>query len=279
VPHVRTFGRGIEDAPSLHKSFLILAAVITVFLLPISAPLWRHLPELKFLQFPWRWLLVLSLIASTLAALCLRGEATTRQAIGTRAAIILLLACALSALAWNNFWQPCDDEDNIQAQQATFQTGGFEGTDEYTASPADNGDIQQGLPAIRILPQSDADEADSSVAENPAWHASSKERSDARTQISRWDVEHIAAAIDSPAAAFAVLRLMDYPAWRVQLNGQPIQTRPRRDDGLMTIPISAGHSQIDVQYAATSDVWTGRILSLLSIILLLALTRSQSHRL
>jgi uncharacterized membrane protein len=279
VPHVPILGRGIEDAPSLSKALIVLAVVITILLLPFSDPIWHHLPELKFLQFPWRWLLLLSLIASTLTALSLRGEATTRRAIGLRAAVVLAVACALSAPAWNTYWQPCDDEDNIQAQRATFHSGGFEGTDEYTASPADNGDIQQGLPAIRILSQSDAEEADSSIAENPAWQASSKEQSDARTQISRWDVEHLTIAIDSPAAAFAVLRLMDYPAWRVRLNGQPIQARPRRDDGLMTVPIATGHSQIDIQYAATPDVWTGRILSLLSIILLLALTLSRRHRL
>ena len=156
-----------KRASSLRWPLIILAIVTAVLLLSVSDPLWRHLPELKFLQFPWRWLLVLSLIASTLAALSLRGEATTRRAIGSRAAIILLLASALSTLAWTTYWQPCDDEDNIQAQRATFQSGGFEGTDEYTASPADNGDIQQGLPAIRILSQSNADEADSSTAENP----------------------------------------------------------------------------------------------------------------
>jgi uncharacterized membrane protein len=268
-----------KRAPSLRWPLIVLAIVIAVLLLSVSDPLWRHLPELKFLQFPWRCLLVLSLIASTLTALSLRGEATTRRALLLRAAAIVTIASTLSALAWTIYWQPCDDEDNIQAQQATFQTGGFEGTDEYTASPADNGDIQQGLPAIRILSQSNADEADSSTAENPAWHASPKEQSDARTQITRWNVEHMAVTVDSPTAAFAVLRLMDYPAWRVSLNGQQIQTGPHRDDGLMTIPIAAGHSQIDVQYAATPDLWTGRILSLLSIILLLALTLSRRHRL
>lgn len=268
-----------KRAPSLRWPLIVLAIVIAVLLLSVSDPLWRHLPELKFLQFPWRCLLVLSLIASTLTALSLRGEATTRRALLLRAAAIVTIASTLSALAWTTYWQPCDDEDNIQAQQATFQTGGFEGTDEYTASPADNGDIQQGLPAIRILSQSNADEADSSTAENPAWHASPKEQSDERTQITRWNVEHMAVTVDSPTAAFAVLRLMDYPAWRVSLNGQQIQTGPHRDDGLMTIPIAAGHSQIDVQYAATPDLWTGRILSLLSIILLLALTLSRRHRL
>lgn len=268
-----------KQAASLRWPLIVLALVITILLLPFSDPLWSHLPELKFLQFPWRWLLVLSMIAATLAAGCLRKEATTRQAIGLKTAVIVAIACALSALAWTTYWQPCDDEDNIQAQRATFHSGGFQGTDEYTASPADNGDIQQGLPAIRILPQSDSDEADSSIAENPAWQASSNQLPNTHIKIEQWNVEHMTAAIDSPTAAFAVLRLMDYPAWQVRLNGQPSPIRPHRDDGLMTIPIAAGHSQIDVQYTATSDTWAGRILSFISIILLLALTLSRRHRL
>jgi hypothetical protein len=268
-----------KRASSLRWPLIALAIIIAVLLLPFSDPLWRNLPELKFLQFPWRWLLVLSLIAATFAADCLRGQATTRRAVRWRTAVIVAIACALSTLAWNNYWQPCDDEDNIQAQRATFHSGGFEGTDEYTASPADNGDIQQGLPVIRILPQPDADQADSSIAENPSWHASSNSLSGTHTQIVRWDVEHMTVIIDAPTNAFAVLRLMDYPAWQVRLYGQSIQTRPHRDDGLMTIPVAAGRSQIDVQYTATSDVWAGRILSLLSLILLLALTISCRHHL
>lgn len=260
------------------EALIALAVVIAVLLLPFSNPLWHALPQLRFLQFPWRWLLVLGLIAATLASLCLRGEATTRRAVFLRAGTILLIACALSGLAWNLYWQPCDEEDNIRAQWATFHAGGFAGTDEYTASPSDNGDIQQRLPAIRVLPGFDTDEADSSVAENPEWKAP-LDILPSQVRISRWDVEHMTAAIDSPTSGFAVLRLMDYPAWQVRLNGQFVTNRPHRDDGLMTIPIANGRSQIDVQYLATKDVWAGRTLFFASIMLLLALTRSQRHRL
>jgi hypothetical protein len=270
-PESETWG---TTGPESHTSALIAAAVlIACLLLPFSDPLWRHAPELKFLQFPWRWLLVLSLIAAFLAGTALRGEARTRRAILLRALAILLLACAMSGLAWRSFWQPCDDEDNIRAQIATFNDTGFEGTDEYTASPADNGDILQHLPQVRVLREPDADQADSSIAENPEWRPNPSDAETAQIHIQRWNVEHISATIDSATPGFAVLRLMDYPAWRVQINGRPA-ARPRRDDGLMTIPIATGTSRIDVQYTATPDVWIGRAISLLAILILLAYFRT-----
>jgi hypothetical protein len=259
-------------AAAVREPLILLSAVITYLLLPISDVMWRHTPELRFLQFPWRWLLVLGLIAALLAGSCLRGEASSRRNISLRAAAILLLACLMSGLTSAYFWQPCDDEDNVRAQLTTFQSGGFEGTDEYTAAPADNGDIQQGLPPIRVLHEAGGDEADSSVAENPDWHASPDVHL-SQIHIERWHVEHMRATVDAADPAFAVVRLMDYPAWLVRVNGRPVGARPRRDDGLMVIPLPSGHSQIDIRYGTTSDMWAGRILSLLAIICLLAVFR------
>jgi hypothetical protein len=274
--------RRYEEAPSptrssatLRDGMIALAAVIACLLLPFSDAVWRYAPELKFLQFPWRWLLVLGMIASLLAGFCLRREARTQRHIWLRAGVILLLACVMSGLACISFWQPCDDEDNVHAQLATFHAGGFEGTDEYTSAPADNGDIQQGLPPLRVLREAAGDEADSSVAENPAWQASTSNLQPSQIHIERWNVEHMTANVDSSAPAFAVLRLMDYPAWRVLVNGQTISSRPRRDDGLMTIPIPAGHAQIDVRYTATADVWAGRLVSLVCILFFLICFRKQ----
>jgi hypothetical protein len=261
----------------LWGSLTVLGILIACLLLPFSDVVWRHVPELAFLQFPWRWLLVLSLVLSALAGLALRDETATRNAVLARVAAVIAMAGCMSGIAWVYFWQPCDEEDNVRAQLATFRGEGFEGTDEYTATPADNGDVQQGLPRIRVLRSAVDDEADSGVAQNPEWQAGGADLQPSEIQIRRWDVERMSATIQS-GAGFAVLRLMDYPAWRVSVNGAPSNARPRREDGLMTLPLAAGTSEIEVRYGATKDVWLGRFLSLIAVVLwvgLAAFRRSQ----
>lgn len=260
------FSYRARRARSLWGPLAVLGAVIACLLLPFSDVVWRHAPELAFLQFPWRWLLVLSLVLASLTGLELRGEMLTRRAALARVAAVVVVAGCMSGVAWAYFWQPCDEEDNVRAQLTTFQGEGFAGTDEYTAAPADNGDIQQGLPRIRVLQSAGGDEADSSVAQNAEWQASTADLQPSEIQIRRWDVERISATIHS-GAGFAVLRVMDYPAWRVSVNGAPVNARPRRDDGLMTIPLTDGTSKIEVRYGATRDVWLGRFLSLIAVVL------------
>ncbi len=247
---------------------------ICILLLPFSDILWKHAPELRFLQFPWRWLLVLGIAMAALIGLALRGsflEASTRKTILVRATSMLALALVMSSLAAYAFWQPCDDEDNIAAQRATFHDGGFEGTDEYTAINADNGDIQQGLPLVRIVKSTEADEADSSIAENPQWAQNSIDAVPASMQIHLWKTERKDIEIHTSVPAFAVFQLMDYPAWEVQVNGTPVTLRPRRDDGLLTVPLQTGSSVISIRYVATRDVELGRALSLLALCIIIML--------
>ena len=65
----------------LWAALVALAAVIAYLLLPFSDVVWRLAPELRFLQFPWRWLLVLSLVLAALVGLALRESARKRREI------------------------------------------------------------------------------------------------------------------------------------------------------------------------------------------------------
>jgi uncharacterized membrane protein len=264
--HARNTARG---------PLIFVASAIFALLLPFSDVVWGHAPELRFLQFPWRWLLVLGVVYALFAGMCLRGEASTRRVISLRAVGILLLACMMSGMAARYFWTACDDEDNVRAQMATFHEGGFAGTDEYTAKPGENDEIQQGLPEIRVLHEATGDEGDASAAENPAWRAKASDLEPSQIRVDEWSVEQKSARVDIATPGFAVLLLMDYPAWHIRVNGKRAERGPHREDGLMVIPLSAGRSEVTVRFKATTDMWLGRLISLMAFVFLLWLRARQ----
>jgi hypothetical protein len=220
-----------------------------------SEAIWRHAPEMAFLQFPWRWMLVLGVICAAMVGLAMGPNAPTRRTLARRAVAMLLLAGGMAVLSSVMFWQVCDDEDNVQAQRATLRTAGFDGTDEYTPRGADNVDADADLPQVQIRTA-----------------VSSGQTIAARVTIGRWQAEHMTATVTSPAAGFAVLRLMDYPAWSVTENGMAVQGRPRTDDGLMAVPVAAGVNQIDVRWRTTRDQWAGIWMSLAALAITLAVS-------
>ncbi len=248
---------------------VVIGAAVSILQLRWTDGVWRLAPELKFLQFPWRWMMVLGLVFAALAGLALRGEAATRRAIAVRAALMLLLAGGMAVLSSLLFWQPCDDEDNVQAQIATFHEAGFEGTDEYTPQGADNGEIQQGLPQVRLLKSPNAEQA--SDGNNSQWTSDPSEEIAADVKVDRWNSERKSVTIVTAQPAYAVLRLMDYPAWRVTRNGAVVSERARRGDGLMAIPIAAGTNHIDVRWRTTGDQWAGIGISLAALAITLVL--------
>ncbi len=257
--------------------------------LPISAPLWAHAPELKFLQFPWRWALVLgiAMALAVAAAFAQSSQNPSPPKFRRRSAALLVAVFAISFAAAHLFRQPCDEYDNIAAQLSVIQAGtGFQGTDEYTALGADNTEIEQELPAVRIVRNFDDEMIDSGkfkVPEdaNPTFDPTdrvyAKGQLPARIKIDRWQSETKVFHVNSPAAGYAILRLMDYPAWRVLTNGSPAAGRPRRDDGLMAVPVPAGMTRVEIHYAATADVLWGRALTAAAVLLLLALAASQKR--
>jgi hypothetical protein len=80
---------------------------------------------------------------------------------------------------------------------------------------------------------------------------------------------HIQATVEHPG--FLILRLRSYPAWRVAVNGRSVGTLPRRDDGLMAVPVPQGEVDLVVDWATTPDVIAGRWLTALAVLLLIGL--------
>ena len=90
----------------------------------------------------------------------------------------------------------------------------------------------------------------------------------AQVDARRRNGEHWTVSVVTPETGYAVLRLMDYPSWRVTVDGQPVNSRPSREDGLMAVPVNAGSHVMEVHWAATRDVVAGRAISAIALLAL-----------
>jgi len=153
----------------------------------------------------------------------------------------------------NNTWWDPDEIPTLQA--AITDETGFDGTDEYDPLGDDHLDLPLDAPTTKILP------AEPENARAP----------DAHVQIEKWTTEDKSLRVDSPAPARLALRLLNYPAWRVEVNGAPIVPGRLDNCDQMVIPIAAGSSTIHVRFARTPDRTLGLLISLLSILLTVVL--------
>ena len=271
---------GSETDRARLRAWLIPLALIPFAILFLqfrtSLPIWNLLPKLRFLQFPWRWLVVLQAPMAIFfaAAVWPRASARTWRRVGIAGACGVVFV-GLSFLSENAFFQECDDEDNVFAMADVYRTGaGFAGTDEYAPVAADNSLVATGLPLACLV--SDPTARLGSGPENtvPAWYPEQK-TCDATFSVpadsgqGSFDHLRIAGLISHPG--YLVLRLRAYPAWRVTVNGQPLANLPSRDDGLMAVPVPAGLVNLAADWTTTGDVRVGRWITAVSVLLLAVL--------
>ncbi len=247
----------------------LLIPVLFLLQLPISAPVWNLLPRLPFLQFPWRWLVVLAIpYAVFLASATPLGTRRSRTWSTLVYAAVMLIFIASGTRI---FFQYCDEEDQVRNQISVFHAGtGVEGTDEYAAAGSDNSLIASSLPDACLVtdPAQVLGESESGAA--PVWYPEQGSCDDVFTaQI--WQNEQKLLQIDSDHDGFVVLRLGRYPAWRIAVNGKQVSTPAMREDGLIAVPVAAGPTTIEVRWTTTPDVLWGRSMSLVSLMLLATL--------
>ncbi|MGA2806582.1 MAG: hypothetical protein ABSE87_00535 [Terracidiphilus sp.] len=268
----------LQNVPLRYWLPLTLIPLAVLFLqFPVSLPIWDHLPKLRFLQFPWRWLVVLEAPVGIFFASAVWSVWPTRRWLR----VALVAACtaafvAASAWAGIRFFQSCYEEDAVPAMLSVYRTGaGFEGTGEYSPPDADNTEIATGLPAACMVtdPAVKLGVIDT-LGANPDWWVeqhSCLATFDVSAAPGRDPAEHLRIHASLGQPGYLILRLCVYPAWRVTVNGRPVTAFPQREDGLMAVPVPQGSIDLAVDWAATPDVIAGRWLSALGVLALTAL--------
>jgi 6-pyruvoyl-tetrahydropterin synthase related domain len=226
----------------LSVALLSLGAAATLLTLRFTLPLWKYLPKLQFVQFPWRWMSIIALVAC-----CFVAFAMERRRGWVWFAAIVVLSAPLGAFLVNNTWW--DDDEMPTLRDNLVQGHGFEGTDEYDPLGDDHTNLPVDAPLVRILP------ADPDNANTPTAHF----------QVQRWTTVEKQVRVDSAGEARVALRLLNYPAWRVQVNGKAIEPQRMDDFNQMVVPVQAGKSEIRVRFVRTMDRTLGGTISTIGV--------------
>lgn len=239
LPVVLLFGyRRRSQQRELFWPVAVWATASSLLMISMSAFFWRHLPQLRFIQLPWRWLLCLNAALALLATLASRRW-------WPRALVCLAMVASL-VYAWHRIQAPWwDTAAGITEMQTTFQDShGYEGTDEYVPDATDAYDINQN-----------------------ARKATFDGQGRAHIVVHKWGAEskHITASVTSPGKL--VLRLFNFPAWQVTVNDRRVQTETRSHTGEVLIPVDTGLNEVRVNFVRTWDRILGGIISLLTILL------------
>jgi len=258
-----------------HRWWISVAAIpvlVCFFLFPISRPLWYLLPEMRFLQYPWRWL---EAVEAPMAIFFVAAIwPNNRRARAAALAICAALFLASTAYAARVFFQVCYPEDSVAAVLFDDRAGtGFEGMYEYEPPGGDDSSIATGLPdaclvsdPAVILGLPDPDDPDA----NPAWSPDQGSCQAVFHFVNRLQTnpEHRTIRAAAPHAGYLVLRLVSYPAWRIRVNGQLQTALSQRHDGLIAVPVPQGPIDLSIDWTTSPDIVVGRWLSVLSLLLL-----------
>jgi hypothetical protein len=242
-----------QRSAMLYRILMAVLALSMFLMFPISNLAWNYAPKLMFVQFPWRWLLAFNVVFMFLAAVVFGGS---RRKMWIGVAVIPLLVAAMN---WK-FQQPIYPEDRPVALAEAIQDGtGYEGTDEYAPAHADKENLEPNAPRIAVQISTDSDEQ-RKVAPDSFAHSA--------TQI--WEAEKKRLTVDSQLPTRDTIRLLDYPAWKVTVDGETVQ--PEFDDttGRMALELPAGHHEVAIDYVRTRDHVWGLVISAIALIAAIA---------
>jgi hypothetical protein len=224
------------------RTLLLLAGLAALLMLRFTSPLWQLLPKMRFVQFPWRWM---SLLAVPFAVFV--GSAMGRKRWGwVWAVVTFALIGGTAVLLVERGWWGTEDIPVLRAAIANGE--GFDGTDEYDPSGDDHTNIPAKSPEAMVM------DTDSTPGPN----------STPKIRVDRWSAEDKEVTVNSEEPFVLGLRLLNYPAWQVRVNGAAITPLRGEDFSQLLVPVPGGESRVRVHFRRTRDRTLGWSLSLTS---------------
>ena len=206
-----------KQVASRVRTTMILAAGSVVMALPISWPIWWLLPPMQQIQFPWRWLTVLSVAGAILAA----AGISHLNTLGRTRKLLVLGAMLISV---------------------TFSFSHIIREARYLSASQ----FQQVLTTVR-----------GSASVNywfPVWASITPRRMETQVEASgrsvvvdTWQPEHRRFTVAAGTASFARVKTFYYPHWSAAVGQRQLEIKPDTD-GALLVALPAESATVELTF-------------------------------
>ena len=169
------------------------------------------------------------------------------------AVCVVLLVVVVTA--WHRVQAPWwDNAGDLREMQDNMASGaGYEGTDEYTPAGADASVTSKEVRRV--------------IVDGPARAA---------IHVFQWNAESKMFTAEMSAPAKLALRLFNYPAWHVVVNGRAVRAETGEGTGQMLVPVERGANRVEIEFMRTWDRSLGFLISVMALLLMLILGRGKT---
>lgn len=246
--------------------FPAMLLICTFMTLPVSAPLWKHVPLLAFTEYPWRFLDIAVPATAVLGGASMHLWSRLRWRHLTSALLALSLVFTIATAFVHLYVQwPAARQEDLSAQDVILHEvrTGIVGTtsaseclptsvvEEPTGSPL----VAQYLSSSPISKLDDESLPDFAQAELLAHTVVSDEY---RTV--------------APEPFTARFNTFYFPGWQAFVDGEAVPTTASYPRGLITLEVPAGEHQVSVRFSDTPVRTLGNLVSGAGLLLIVGLT-------
>ncbi len=220
---------------------------------PLSRPVWEMIPHFAFLQFPWRWIIVMELSLCFLIARVYSLESVHRSRPATLVKVFLAtLLVFFAQLPMQNIHDTAISENDLIRLKERGQWRHY--LDEKL----------EYLPVWNTNPGMTIPRSLGGRVSVPSGRAV--------TDVTKWAPESITVEVQASTDAVIRIAIFFYPGWQVTKDGKPASMEVEKETGAVLVNVPAGAHTIRATFGETRLREISKYASLGSLLLLIPLT-------
>jgi hypothetical protein len=220
-------------------------AVLSIFMMSaLAQPVWEALPPLAFIQFPWRFFLLMSVAGGVLVAMLI-----SRLKSRTARIVAFLLIAAVHLHLYERRLRPATyiPEAETQIDQAHWSE---------TMVARRVGFVERAYDAVDVS------------SDNPVDARWTVVRGSATVQAARTDDAHLVLTVSGAEPSIVRVNTPAFPGWRVSVDGADVGFRQEPGSGYMLVDLQPGTHTLETRFENTPVRRAGNLASLFSLLML-----------